>query len=206
LFNWTEGDNVGEACADVYAKFKQNPTLKPLVPTEEPTTTNVVWSTGYTGQTWYDQQCKNIGGGKASLDQCKSMCEQKDGCNAINHKNNACVLRKCPLPIPQPLLNKGGHVGYVGYEMQELAWSTGYKGQTWYDDQCKNLQNTKGSLDQCKSACAQKYSCNAINHKNNACVLRKCPTPIPVPRDNKGGHIGYTGYKAEVRPLVESDC
>ena len=59
------------------------------------------------------------------------------------------------------------------------------------------MQNTQGSLSVCKSKCEAKEGCNAINHKSNACVLRKCALTIPQPRANVGGHVGFTGYKIQ---------
>merc|ERR1719454_437396 len=73
---------------------------------------------GNSGKTWYDDQCVNLGNTNGDLSSCKSKCENKDWCNAINHKGNYCTLRRCPEPHPSPRSNSGGHVGYTGYRMK----------------------------------------------------------------------------------------
>merc|ERR1719210_2745874 len=108
-------------------------------------------------------------------------------------------MRECPVPIPDPRANKGGHVGYTAYRIEGPTWSSGFTGKTFYDDQCKNVGSLKVSLDKCKSQCEAKTGCNGINFnaKSSRCIMRECPVPIPDPRANKGGHVGFTAYRIE---------
>ena len=89
--------------------------------------TGPVWSAGFTGKTYYDNQCQHLQNiHQSSLADCKSKCEARDGCNAINHHavKLYCVLRKCPTSFPEPKANAGGHVGYTAYKMQGMFKNT----------------------------------------------------------------------------------
>ena len=59
------------------------------------------------------------------LDECQEKCNMKTECTAIEYSNDAiadltcCILRKCPLPVPNPQEVQaqwhGGGYKYVGY-------------------------------------------------------------------------------------------
>ena len=82
------------------------------------------------GKTWSDNVCGEmirmimpIDGG---LEACKVECNKEKSCNAIEYSSNVfnqqvkcCVLRKCPLPVPEPQVKQAnyhdGKSKYVGF-------------------------------------------------------------------------------------------
>ena len=63
------------------------------------------WQRSQSGHAFNDTQCANVGiSQQSSVAACQTKCLQQPRCNAINYDGtgNSCVLRSCPLPIPQP--------------------------------------------------------------------------------------------------------
>jgi hypothetical protein len=68
-------------------------------------TSSSCWHRSQSGQAFNDTQCANVGvSQQSSVTACQTRCLQQSRCNAINYDGsaNGCVLRACPLPIPQP--------------------------------------------------------------------------------------------------------
>ena len=76
-------------------------------------------------KTWSDNVCGDmirmimpIAGG---LDACKELCDKEKSCTAIEYSSiiHCCVLRKCPVPVPEPQVTDAtwhdGIAKYVGY-------------------------------------------------------------------------------------------
>ena len=81
-------------------------------------------------KTWSDDACGEmirmimpIAGG---LYACKEECNKAESCTAIEYSSNVfnaevkcCVLRKCPVPVPEPQVKQAnwhdGKSKYVGY-------------------------------------------------------------------------------------------
>ena len=63
---------------------------------------------------WTDEECPNLGQGSTNgnLEDCKNDCHFNKRCNAVNFSSYDCVLRACPLPIPEPSWLKSGYKGY----------------------------------------------------------------------------------------------
>ena len=81
-------------------------------------------------KTWSEEACGEmirmempISGG---LDACKAECDKEESCTAIEYSSNAfnaglkcCVLRQCPVPVPDPQVidakwhDNSKYVGYV---------------------------------------------------------------------------------------------
>lgn len=55
---------------------------------------------------------------------------------------------------------------------------------------CDWLRGYEGDVNECKSSCLKESRCNAINHNDVYCQLRKCPIPAPDPTP----FSGYSGY------------
>ena len=72
------------------------------------------WSSAL-AKVWSDNQC-TFGGRKDTKDlsTCKSTCEAKHVCTAVNFNPNraVCFLRLCKLPIPSPTWDHGQFRGY----------------------------------------------------------------------------------------------
>ena len=79
--------------------------------------TKYQWN-GPTNNIWNNDECTHHGYGISNdLEQCKTSCLEKPGCNAINYSpGSSCVLRKCEQPVPSPLWN---YAGYNGYFLKE---------------------------------------------------------------------------------------
>ena len=69
------------------------------------------------------------------------------------------------------------------------------------ETQCQGLDRvTKKNLDDCKLACENNESCNAIIYEESLsqCDLGNCSSPVPAPTDPANGKQGYyrgTGKK-----------
>ena len=70
--------------------------------------------TGPSDKIWKDSQCKHLKNLKGQFPYCRQVCEDMQGCNAINVKlGEGCALRNCPYPTPIPEWDFPGHVGYA---------------------------------------------------------------------------------------------
>ena len=68
----------------------------------------------------------------------------------------------------------------------------GYK--IWSDNECNNLLNFLGTLDDCKNKCKNIPGCTAFNFNQKQplqCTLRGCPSPVPEAQTSYEEYVGY---------------
>jgi len=99
---------------------------------------NFSWS-GAQANIWTDAQCGNLCNLNNDLVQCQAACVVLPGCSAINHNPTAndCVLRRCPVPVPHPMLHEEGYYGYAQVPESVVA-------EEWADEQ--TVSNYAGEL------------------------------------------------------------
>lgn len=91
----------------------KNVTLNATVVNPHPSNLFPGWSSR--SEIWDDYTCSNTGNKMSTnLQECFDFCEDTHRCNAVNHNDQTgdCILRACPLPIPEPKWRVAGYRGY----------------------------------------------------------------------------------------------